>query len=207
MWLIAHRGLVNDSIKENTMEAFKAALDSSKYVGIELDIRTTKDNEFVVYHDMLFKGKLVKNTLYNEMKKENIPKLIDVLKLNTNKIIMIEIKDFNINVLKLAKLLNRYNNKNLYISSFNNNILLKIKPYLQNVKIGSLNYVLNSLDNYKAFDFICIINYLLTEQMVNFFLDSNIEVFSYGIKNIKNIKYRNVYYIVDDKLLGNNSKG
>lgn len=200
MWLIAHRGLVKEGIKENTIEAFNEALESPKYMGIELDIRTSKDKEFVVYHDLLFKGKMVKNTLYKDMKNENIPRLIDVLKLNTNEIIMIEIKDFNINIKKLAKLLNKYNNKKLYISSFNNEVLLKLKPYLKNIKIGSLNYVLNSLEDYKVFDFICIINYLLTDDLVKYFKRNNIEIFGYGIKSIKNLKYKNIYYIVDEKI-------
>lgn len=198
MMLIAHRGLVTKSIKENTIEAFLGALNSPKYVGIELDIRESLDHEFVVYHDLMYKGKLIKNIKYKELKKENVPRLIDVLKLNTDKIIMIEIKDFNIDVKKLAKLLNKYNYKKLYISSFNNEVLIKLKPYLNNIKIGSLNYVLNSLEDYKVFDFICIINYLLTDELVDYFKFHNIEVFGYGVKNIKNIKYKDVYYIVDD---------
>ena len=200
MWLIAHRGLVKEKIKENTLEAFNEALNSPKYVGVELDIRTSKDNEFVVYHDLLFKGKMVKNTLYKELKKENVPRLIDVLKLKTNKIIMIEIKDFDIDVKKMAKLLNSYNNRKLYISSFSNKVLFSLKPLLNNIKIGSLNYVINSLEDYKIFDFICIINYLLTDDLIKYFENNNIEIFGYGIKNIKKLKYQNIYYIVDDKI-------
>ena len=201
MFLIAHRGLVTKSIKENTMEAFMEALNSTKYAGIELDIRVSKDSEFVVYHDLLFKGKLLKHTLYKELKKENVPRLTDVLKINTGKIIMVEIKDFDIDIKRLSNLLNKYSNKNLYISSFNNEVLLKLKPYLKNAKIGSLNYVLNSIDDYNVFDFVCILNYLLTNELVKYFQNNNIEVFGYGIKNIKNIKHQNVYYIVDDKII------
>jgi len=198
LWFIAHRGLVKNGIKENSIEAFKAAIDSNKYCGFELDVRVTKDKVYVIYHDMLFKGKLVNNVLYKEFKKEHIPKLSDVLKLNTDKIIMIEIKDFNIDVIKLSKILNKFNNKNLYISSFNNKILLKLKPYLNNIKIGSLNYILNSLDNYSSYDFICIINYLITPKIIEYFKANNIELFSYGISNKNNIKYKNIFYIIDE---------
>ena len=198
MWFIAHRGLVKNDIKENTIEAFEAAIKSDKYVGFELDVRVTKDNVFVIYHDMLFKGRLVNKVLYKELKKEHIPKLIDVLKLNTNKIIMIEIKDFSIDVIKLSKILNKFNTKKLYISSFNNKILLELKPYLRNIKIGSLNYVLNSLDNYSSYDFICIINYLITPKIIEYFKANNIELFSYGISNKNNIKYKNIFYIIDE---------
>lgn len=198
MKLIAHRGLVTKDIKENTIDAFKSAIDSSKYVGFELDIRETKDKVFVVYHDVLFKGKLIKNINYEELKKENIPRLIDVLKLKTDKIIMIEIKDFNINLKRLAKLLNKFNYQNLYVSSFNNEVLLELKKIINNIKIGSLNYILNSMESYKCFDFICIINYLITPEIINYFKTNNLEVFTYGVFNKESIIYQNVYYIIDD---------
>jgi len=197
---IAHRGLVSGTVKENTLEAFNLALESSRYIGIELDVRVSKDNEFIVYHDLLFKGRLVKNVLYNELKKEGVSKLIDVLKLDTNKILMIEIKDFDIDLKKLAKLLKSYNTKNLYISSFNNKILLNLRKNLKNVKIGSLNYVLNSKEDYSAFDFIGIINYLLTDELIKYFRKRNIEVFGYGVSSIQKIKYKNINYIVDEKI-------
>lgn len=200
MLLIAHRGLVTDSIKENTIKAFDEALKSSKYYGIELDVRETKDKVFVVYHDLLYKGKLIKNCLYKELKNDDIPKLIDVLKLDTNKIIMIEIKGVNLNLRRLAKLLNNFNYKKLYISSFNNKVLLEIKKYLKNIKVGVLNYVLNSTNDYERFDFVCIINNILTKDLVNYFRRKEIEVFGYGIKDINKIKFSNIYYIVDDEI-------
>lgn len=198
MRLIAHRGLVTKNIKENTIEAFKAAIDSPKYSGFELDIRVSIDNEFVVYHDLMFKGKLIKNITYKELKKENVPKLTDVLKLNTNKIIMIEIKDYDIDLKKLANLLKKYNKGNIYVSSFNNKVLKKLKGYIKSIKIGPLNYIINSEEDYSIYDFICIINYILTDELISYFKNKNIEVFAYGIKHKKRLNFNNIYYIVDD---------
>jgi len=195
---IAHRGLVNKFNKENTIKAFKSAINSDKYIGFELDLRVSKDQKFIVYHDLLYKGKLVKNTLYKELKKDNIPLLEEVLNLDTEKIIMIEIKDYKINLKKLAKLLSSYNNKNLYISSFNNKVLKDLKNYKNNIKIGSLNHVLNSEENYSEFDFVCIVNLFLTEDIINYFIKQNIEVFGYGITKKENVKYKNVKYIIDE---------
>jgi len=195
---IAHRGLVNKFNKENTIKAFKSAINSDKYIGFELDLRVSKDQKFIVYHDLLYKGKLVKNTLYKELKKDNIPLLEEVLNLDTEKIIMIEIKDYKINLKKLAKLLSSYNNKNLYISSFNNKVLKDLKNYINNIKIGSLNHVLNSEENYSEFDFVCIVNLFLTEDIINYFIKQNIEVFGYGITKKENVKYKNVKYIIDE---------
>ncbi len=47
--LYAHRGLHNEEKAENSMSAFKAAVDAG--YGIELDIRLSKDGKLVVFHD------------------------------------------------------------------------------------------------------------------------------------------------------------
>lgn len=48
-WLYAHRGLHNEDRPENSMAAFKAAVQAG--YGIELDVRLTADNIVVVFHD------------------------------------------------------------------------------------------------------------------------------------------------------------
>ena len=45
----AHRGLHNEARPENSMSAFKAALDAG--YAIELDVRLSSDGELVVFHD------------------------------------------------------------------------------------------------------------------------------------------------------------
>ena len=47
--MYAHRGLHNSERAENSMSAFKAAVDGG--YGIELDIRLSKDGQLVVFHD------------------------------------------------------------------------------------------------------------------------------------------------------------
>ncbi|MDD7757768.1 MAG: glycerophosphodiester phosphodiesterase family protein, partial [Clostridiales bacterium] len=46
---IAHRGLDNGSIPENSMAAFRNAIE--KGYTIELDVQFTKDKELIVFHD------------------------------------------------------------------------------------------------------------------------------------------------------------
>ena len=48
-WAYAHRGLHGDGIPENSMAAFRAALDAG--YGIELDIHLLKDGSLAVIHD------------------------------------------------------------------------------------------------------------------------------------------------------------
>jgi len=69
---IAHRGLhtENTEIPENSMAAF--ALASEKGYGVELDVRLTKDEQVVVFHDdnlgrVCGLDQLVKDLTYSEL--------------------------------------------------------------------------------------------------------------------------------------------
>ena len=149
--LIAHRGIFNSVVKENTIPAFLGAINNSLYDGFEFDIYTSKDGEFVVHHDIILDGKFMWKYTYKELKKKGIPKLEEVLKLKTDKILLIEIKDVNLDVEKFTKLLNKYKSKNIYVMSFFTSVIKKFKS--RTFKIGILNYILNSSNLY-PFDFI-----------------------------------------------------
>jgi len=140
--LIAHRGNKKSS-KENTLAAFFDAVNSSDYVGFECDVRQSKDNKFVIYHDPLFQGKLIKNYYYQDLKKYDIPLLGDVLDIKTDKIIMVDIKDPFIDTEKLVRELNKYSDKKIYVMSFYDNAIIKLFNDNRTYKVGILNYVLN----------------------------------------------------------------
>jgi len=180
-------------IKENTYDAIKNALDSDKFVGVEFDVRETLDKEFILYHDALYNNKLIKNTKYREFPKY-VPKLCDILKIKSNKMFLIEIKNVS-NFDRLIKLLNKYSDKNIYVMSFSNKIIFKMDVINRKYKLGILNYVLNTSKNIKKLDFVGILNSLLNDDIVNK-LD-NLEIFSYG--GIENKKYKDIYYITDNK--------
>lgn len=190
MNLIAHRGLWNKSIKDNSYEALKNGLESNKYIGIECDIRTTCDNKFIIYHNILYKGNLVRNTYYKEMK--GISLLEDLLKIKTDKILLLEIKENDINKTKLLKLLNKYNH-NYYLMSFNNKVIEELKNLNNKYKYGVLNYVLNSDADYNL-DFICLLDIVAKDIIVANFKKRGIDVIIYGTIKIK----KDVKYIIDD---------
>lgn len=48
-WDYAHRGLWNDSIPENSMAAFRRAVNGG--FGVELDVHLTADDQLVIFHD------------------------------------------------------------------------------------------------------------------------------------------------------------
>ena len=187
---IAHRGIYNKNVSDNSYKALYNGLLSYKYIGIETDVRVTKDNVFILYHDALYKGKLVKNLFYKDM--VNVSKLEDILKINTDKIILLEIKDFDIDVKKFIKLINKYN-KNVMIMSFDVNVIKRVKKITNKYKLGVLNYVLNSDSDYN-FDFICLLDIIATDYVIESFKKRNIDILIYGVVNDN----RNLTYIIDD---------
>lgn len=200
MKYIAHRGVVSDKTKENTLESFYLAIKDKRFVGFELDIRVSKDNNFFVYHDYLLKGKPFKSYFTNELRDLNIPTLESVLNINHNKIVLIEIKDFDIDVKELIKLLDKYPHRNIYVMSFNNKVIERVAKESKKYKLGILDYVLNSDYNYK-YSFICLLNSLIDEEKIRKYKKQNIEVMSYGILKIQEVKFKDIYYIVDsDKI-------
>ncbi len=192
--LIKHRGLYSKNIKENTYEAIKMAIDNPKYLGVEFDIRETIDHEFIVFHNPTLKGKLIREYKFNELPKY-IPRLKDILKIKTRKIFLIEIKNitsFN----KFLSLLKKYAYQNIYVMSFSNALINKCLITDRTYKVGILNYVINTDDNLKNLDFVCILNNLLNDNIIKSLKDK--EIFSYGlISENTNYKYQSVYYITE----------
>lgn len=135
-WLIdtkiAHRGYHNIEYPENSMGAFKRAVDNG--FGIELDIRILRDNQIVVFHDRNLRrltgvNRSIARCTYDEIKSlkllgtnEKIPLLKDVLEMVDGKVpLLIEIKnEGRVGRLekKLGKVLSRYK-KDFAVQSFN----------------------------------------------------------------------------------------
>ena len=110
-YLIAHRGLDNHKYKENTINAFLDCITKDYIYGIEIDIRLTKDNKIIMYHNYLYKNKVISKYNYKELK--DIELFEDLLKrLNTNKMVLIDIKSENDNyeilIKKLLRLIKKY---------------------------------------------------------------------------------------------------
>jgi len=201
MKLIAHRGLTNKYIKENTLEAFSNAIENG-FIGFECDVRLTKDNVPVICHDPFIdrtsnKRGLIRNYTYKELKKINfgskkvpskIPTLKQVLRLDCVKVI--ELKTY----IPLNDYISLIDN-NTYFISFNPFIIKKTKKKHPNLKIGLLSTT-KTIKNYK-YNLICILDELAKENIINSFLEKDIDVFIYGILGKINIQNKKVFYIVD----------
>ena len=119
--LIAHRGVHNSQITENSLPAFVKSVDKN-YI-IELDIHILTDNTIVVYHDHNLKkltgvNKVIETLSYTQLskikinKKYTIPTLEQVIHIVDGKVpILIEIKDVDNNSNleeELVKILDNY---------------------------------------------------------------------------------------------------
>ena len=119
--LIAHRGVHNSQIPENTLPAFVKSVDKN-YI-IELDIHILSDNTVVVYHDHNLKkltgvNKIIETLSYAQLskikinKKYTIPTLKQVMHIVDGKVpLLIEVKDVDNNSKfeeELVKLLDNY---------------------------------------------------------------------------------------------------
>lgn len=150
---IAHRGLFCNEIgiPENSMLAIRRAADAG--IAIELDVRLSRDNQLVVFHDANCKrmtGKNVKiaDMTYEEIKKlslmrtsQHIPLLSEVLELVNGRVpLLIEVK--NIAFVgrlewRLLKQLKQYQGKYI-IESFHPGVVWWIKRHTRNVVVGQL---------------------------------------------------------------------
>lgn len=150
---IAHRGIHNGDIIENTIPAFSLALE--KKAPIELDLHILKDNSIVVFHDDNLKRLMgidrdISTYDYDELKKMtfpntdiHIPLLQEVLDLVQGKLLLvIEIKrvytPYNEFCKRIVSILKNYSG-DFVIKSFDIRIVnwfLKNTDYITGLLIG-----------------------------------------------------------------------
>lgn len=151
----AHRGLHGNGVPENSMAAFRKAVE--KGYGIELDVQLTKDRVAVVFHDATLKrmcGELcgagkVRDFTYEELLQfsllgtaEKIPRLEQVLELVDKRVpLIIEYKapGADVEVCRVAdRILQRYDGA-YCIESFNPMVLGWYRKHRKEVMRGQLS--------------------------------------------------------------------
>ena len=177
--LIAHRGIDSSKFGENTKEGVIDALSKEYISGAEFDVRITRDNKIVVIHDLTINrtsdgAGFVSKMTYRNLKKYNfgteenpsrICLLSDMLSsVNDDKILLIEVKcevcDEDRFLKYFARTIKNFRDKNIYIMSFNGDIIKKIKKKCSFLRCGVL---IGSIINFnyinENFDFIAISSY------------------------------------------------
>jgi glycerophosphoryl diester phosphodiesterase len=174
--MYAHRGLHNDERAENSMSAFKAAVDHG--YGIELDIRLSKDGKLVVFHDDTLnrvcgrEGKVIDFTA-EELSgfslngtKDGVPLFSDVLKLVDGKIpLLVEIKenpgDSSVS-LAASEMLKNYKGEYI-VESFNPLSIRVVGKKLPGVSRGILSHRYYAFEEYRK-----PLYFLLQSLLLNF---------------------------------------
>ena len=193
----AHRGLHNDKIPENSMEAFERAVIAG--YGIELDVRVSSDGELMVFHDETLdrmtaeKGKFIERTA-DELKKikllgtENtIPTFREVLELVDGKIpLLVELKEFGSTfeaTEKTAEILKEY--KGPYIvESFNPLALKRLKEISPEIMRGFLSQNFDDSEEHKGIKY-----RLLKNMMLNFLCRPDFIAYRHSDYNRRALKF------------------
>ena len=167
---IAHRGNDDHPYKENSKDGIIYCLQKDYIYGIECDIRLTKDNEIVLFHNMMINStnnsyEFIHNLTLSELSMYNFPEetitiLSDLLdEIISDKIILLEIKEERRNKLEswieaINKIVNKYHYLNIYLCSFNYELIKNLKNKL-NIPIGLIiGYKMNKNKDTSKFDFL-----------------------------------------------------
>jgi glycerophosphoryl diester phosphodiesterase len=211
---IAHRGYCGKS-NANTLESIK---DSIKYGFdmIELDVQLDRDNQIILYHDIHYKNKLIKDMSYAEL----VSKQPDVVTLSTvmrvidykNCKIYLDLKGSNIlaSMLDLFFIENNINTTNIWLASFNLNHIHYLSNTTKKYNLGlitSNNYtfsLLSIITNNYSLSFIAFDWTMLNYNTVQFLQNMNVSVFVYTISTYEQLEFIKTYRvdgIISDILL------
>ena len=193
---------------ENSLKAIENVLNKDYIDGIEIDVRMTKDKKIVLIHDpvidLISNGSgIVKYMNFDDLNKYQYGKskesiitldnLLDII--NTDKIILIEIKEFGNDFINLVdetiKIISKHN-LNIYISSFNYQLLNYVKSKYKNVKCGLIiGYGLNLIHFKNNLDF-NIVSYHYYKQV-----DSSKLTFIFNLDKNNYELNHNAYLVTD----------
>ena len=203
-WSYAHRGLHDSTRPENSMAAFRAALEGG--YGIELDIHLLADGNLAVIHDSSLKRTanvevdietLTTQQLTDyrlEGTEETIPTFQQVLDLFAGKApLIVELKAAGNNHARLAdaacKMLERYNG--VYcIESFDPRCILWLRKHRPDIIRGQLSENFLKINNALPW----ILKFILTHQLGNFLLRPDFVAYKFADrKNLGNFLARKLW--------------
>lgn len=192
-WSYAHRGLHGNGIPENSMAAFKAALDNG--YGIELDIHLLKDGNLAVIHDSLLnrttgRAGRVEDLTTEDLKDyplegtdQTIPEFMDVLTLYNGKApLIVELKPVDGNHAQLTeaacRMLDGYNGP-YCLESFDTRCIAWLKKNRPDLIRGQLTYDYFS----SRIDMPDYLKFLLKHNLLNFTCVPDFVAYQYRDRN------------------------
>lgn len=142
--VIAHRGASALASHENTLESFDKAIEVGSDM-VEFDVRRTADNELIVFHDPVIKGKPVGDLTLEEINRlaaedgYQVPKAMDVLDLCHGKIRLdVELKETGFEDRITAMLKESYGYDDYSIKSFVDQVPARVKEIDPKIRTGLL---------------------------------------------------------------------
>jgi len=203
-WSYAHRGLHKEGVPENSIAAFRSAVEAG--YGIELDVHLLSDGNLAVIHDASLKRtagvdvqieKLTVNDLPNyklEGTEERIPLFTDVLKMVDGRIpLIVEIKSERNNHAALTeavcKVLKDYHG--VYcVESFDPRVIAYVRKHYSDFVRGQLAH--NSLGEKSKVPW--ILRFFLTYNLMNFLTVPDFVAYRYkDRKTLNNFLCRKVW--------------
>lgn len=173
---IAHRGNLFGKYPGNSKEALLSSIANPMISGIELDVRMTKDKKIVIFHNFMIDDKnhklrKVSSLTLKEIKQYDIDSSNEVVHVSelrevldgipNHKKILIEVKEesnqYEEFVTVLYNVIKGYPELNIYICSFNKNLLTYFKERYPNYRVGLIIGMFMNLDDLSnSFDFVSI---------------------------------------------------
>lgn len=211
---IAHRGASTKAV-ENTKKAFKIALESD-YDGIECDIRLTKDQHFIVFHDetldrltpyqgyvKTYDEKTLMAMSYKQEVNEKILSLKQLITLMTKyqKTLLVEVKD-RINDVQAKALESLFSDVSFpyFFISFHIDVLKKLShPHKMLISNHLNDSIINTMKKYHIHHVdLCVDS--ATEQVLKKCQKENITVSLWTVNDNQDIwKNRSIAYITTDE--------
>ncbi len=141
--LIGHRGCASTK-QENTRSAFEQAIkEGAEWV--EMDLRITRDNVVVVFHDAELAGVRIKGEKYDTLleiaaiNQLEFPTLEEILEALEGRVkLLVEIKEEGYEDLVMQQLLQRFASHELMIQSFKDEVIWYIKKHYPAIQAGLL---------------------------------------------------------------------
>lgn len=135
--IIAHRGS-HETFQENTLEAYKHAIELG-VDGIEVDVRVTKDDDLILFHDRHLRQDKVRNLTYKQISDVvdyHVPFAYEALELSSDIIWNLELKTIWA-LDPILKLIEEYKT-NVIVTSFWHNVVEEVSNAFDEVECGLL---------------------------------------------------------------------
>lgn len=144
-YLIAHRGGAGDKKeKENSLQAIQAATSISRVDYIEIDIRKTRDDQLILFHDGKINSLPINSFSFKELKDLTEPKGIELARLEdvlqiikqSDKKLNIELKETGYTKEIIEMVFDSFNFDQVVFSSFRKDIVGDITAIAPNSRKG-----------------------------------------------------------------------